>query len=73
MEKVILHSTGCPKCKILKMKLDKKNIPYEENLNVDIDDMIAKGFKSMPILEVIDESGSTFYDFIMANTWVNNK
>ena len=26
---VILYSTGCPKCQVLKSKLDSKNISYE--------------------------------------------
>lgn len=24
-----LYSTGCPKCRIIKMQFDNKNIPYE--------------------------------------------
>ena len=46
----MLYSNGCPKCKILKQKLDDKNILYE--VCDDIDLMIEKGFRSMPILEV---------------------
>ena len=33
--KVILYSTGCPKCRVLKTKLDKKNINYIENNDVE--------------------------------------
>lgn len=47
---VILYSTGCPNCKMLEKLLDKKNIPYTVNNNVD--EMIAKGFMSAPNLEV---------------------
>ena len=28
---IILYSTGCPKCKILKKKLEDKNIDYVES------------------------------------------
>jgi len=46
----ILYTNNCPKCKILKQKLDQKNISYD--VCEDIDEMISKGFKSMPMLEV---------------------
>lgn len=32
---VILYSTGCPRCKILKSKLDKKGITYSVVDDVD--------------------------------------
>ena len=49
-EKVILYEHGCPRCKVLKMKLDKKGIQYE-TVN-DIEVMKAKGFNEAPKLEV---------------------
>lgn len=54
---IILHSTNCPRCNILDMKLKEKDVEYVVNTNVD--DMIAKGFQSAPILEVDDE----YYEF----------
>jgi glutaredoxin len=50
MGKVILYEHGCPRCKILKMKLDQKNIEYS-TVN-DIAVMQAKGFTEAPKLEV---------------------
>ena len=50
MEKVILYEHGCPKCKMLKMKLDKSGIEYE-TVN-DIEVMKTKGFQEAPKLEV---------------------
>lgn len=47
---VILYEHGCPKCKVLKMKLDKRGIQYE-TVN-DIEVMKAKGFNEAPKLEV---------------------
>lgn len=47
---VILYSAGCPMCKMLETKLKQKNIEFETVSDKDI--MIAKGFKSMPMLEV---------------------
>lgn len=50
---ITLYSNDCPKCKILKLKLDDKNIQYE--LCSDINIMKSKGFQSMPMLEVDGE------------------
>ena len=47
---IILYTNNCPKCKILKNKLDEKNIKYE--ICNDIDLMIEKGFKSVPMLKI---------------------
>ena len=49
-EKVVLYEHGCPRCKVLKMKLDKKGIQYE-TVN-DIEVMKTKGFNEAPKLEV---------------------
>ena len=64
---VVLYSTGCPQCNVLKTKLDNKGIEYE--LVTDEDVMIAKGFMSAPILEVDGE----VMPFKQANDWVNQK
>lgn len=45
-----LYSNNCPKCKILKEKLDSKHIQYI--LNTNVDEMIEKGFTFVPVLEV---------------------
>ena len=50
---IILYSNDCSKCKILKGKLDEKNITYD--LINDIEEMKSKGFRSVPILEVNGE------------------
>ena len=49
-ESVILYEHGCPRCKVLKAKLDQKNIVYQ-NVN-DVDVMKEKGFTEAPKLEV---------------------
>lgn len=66
MERIILYSNNCPKCKILKSKLDSKSIEYE--LIQDVDLMIEKGFDEVPILEA-DGKTMKFKD---ANDWLNN-
>lgn len=40
-ETVILYSTGCPRCSVLKKKLEEKGINYTENNSVD--EMLALG------------------------------
>lgn len=41
MQNVIFYSTHCPKCKVLEIKLNQKNIKYTENDNVE--EMLALG------------------------------
>ena len=67
MPNVILYSTGCPKCNILKTKLKAKGIEYTENN--DVDEMVKMGFMSAPILSV---DGVT-YTFADANEWIKNQ
>jgi len=62
-----LYSTGCPKCKILKTKLDKKNIIYEVVSDVNV--MLAKSMRSVPMLEV-DGEIMTYLDAI---NWVKEQ
>lgn len=63
--KTILYSTGCPKCSILKKKMDEKNIEYD--IVSDVDLMQAKGFMNLPMLEVDDN----IMDFGAAIKWIN--
>lgn len=64
---VILYSNGCPRCKVLKQKLDAKSISYIEEGSLD--KMIAIGIKQVPMLDV----GGNLLDFGKANDWVNNQ
>lgn len=65
-EKIILYSTGCPKCTVLKKKLEEKNILYY--LVTDADEMLGLGFTTVPRLRV----GDKLMDFAEAVRWVNN-
>ena len=47
---VILYSTGCPKCKVLKAKLDSKGIKYD--VVDDVDEMLRLGISTVPCLGV---------------------
>ena len=47
---MILYTTPtCPKCKVVKMKMDKAGIEY--TVNEDMDAMEALGIKSVPVLQ----------------------
>lgn len=67
MMRVILYTTGCPKCSVLEKKLDAINIAYEKETNEDV--MMNKGFMSAPMLEV----DGKVMDFVTANKWINNQ
>lgn len=47
---VILYEHGCPRCKVLKTKLNQKNIQYEDVTDIEV--MKSKGFEDAPKLEV---------------------
>jgi hypothetical protein len=66
-EEIVLYSTGCPKCKILKSKLLNKGISYIEINDVGV--MIESGFLEAPVLEV----DSRKMNFLEANAWINEK
>ena len=59
-----LYSTDCPKCKILKKKLDDAGISYEENNNTE--DMVKLGIEQVPVL-CTDE---TLLSFGEAVKWI---
>ena len=42
---VTLYSNGCPRCNVLKKKLDQKGIAYE--VNDDVNDMLALGIEQV--------------------------
>nr|DAF39414.1 MAG TPA: Thioredoxin domain [Caudoviricetes sp.] len=62
---VILYSTGCPKCNILKKKLADAQIDY--TVVEDIDVMLSKGLKDVPWLEV----DGVLMNFIDSSKWIN--
>jgi len=64
---VVLYSTGCPRCKVLKAKLEQKGIEYTENNSVD--DMITIGINEVPVLSVDDR----LLNFVEAVNWINEQ
>ena len=66
MDNIILYSNNCPRCKILKKKLNDNKINYE--IIDDVDTMIDKGLSTVPVLEI----NGRMLDFKEAVEWVNN-
>ena len=64
--KVILYTIGCPKCKVLELKLKQKNVQY--SIVDDMDIMKEKNMLSLPILEV----DGTIYNFSEAIKFLNS-
>lgn len=64
---VILYSTRCPKCGILKKKLTEKNIPYTEETSVDT--MLSMGITQVPVLGC----NNVLMEFPEAVKWINEQ
>ena len=58
----------CPRCKVLKMKMDAKGIPYESI--TDVDEINSLGIMSVPYMQVDD---GELMDFAKANAWINEQ
>lgn len=63
---IILYTTDCPKCNVLKSKLQEKKIEFTENKTVD--EMLALGITQAPVLSI----DGNLLDFKKAVAWVNN-
>ena len=66
-ENIILYSTGCPRCQILKQKLEEKCIKY--TVETDVEKMLSYGIYEVPYLQV----GNQLYDFRDAFRWANEQ
>lgn len=64
--KIILYSTGCPRCEVLKKKLIDKGVKYSENNSVE--EMLRLDIREVPALLV----ESTLMSFGEAVDWVNS-
>ena len=64
---VILYSTGCPKCNILKKKLADAKIDYKVIEDVGV--MVSKGLKEVPWLEV----DGNLMNFVDSSKWINER
>lgn len=62
---LILYSNDCPRCKMLKKKLESRDLDYM--LETDLSGLITIGIKTVPVLAV-DEN---FFTFEQAWKWLN--
>lgn len=64
---IIFYTTGCPKCSVLKKKLDMAHIQYEVCQDMEV--MQNKGMSSAPALEVEGQ----LLNFKEAVEWLRGK
>ena len=67
MRVILYKGATCPKCKVIALKLDKKEIPYE--VVTDVDYMLSIGIHTIPTLEV---NGCRYVDVKACNDWINS-
>ena len=65
--KAVLYSNRCPRCEILKDRLKKHKIEYEEKDDTEF--LIQNGIFSFPAIK-IDEEIFNFYEAIL---WIKNQ
>ena len=63
---IVFYSTDCPKCKVLKAKLDSKGIDY--TIFNDVDRMVEMGITTVPDL-MVDGKLMNFKESI---DWLNS-
>ena len=67
---VTLYSTGCPRCKVLKAKLEQKGIEYKV---IDSEEIMRElGMTEVPML-VTDDETPFVLNFQQAIGWVNRQ
>ena len=64
----IYTTDTCPRCKVLKVKMDAKGIPYESI--TDVDEIQKLGIMSVPYMQVDD---GELMNFATANAWINEQ
>lgn len=66
MEKIVLYTTHCPKCRILEKKLNDKGVKFESCQDVQV--MKSLQISSVPMLSVNNQ----LMDFYNAVKFTNN-
>ena len=65
MNVILYKSATCPQCRVAKLKLEKKGIPFTEVLDMDV--IKARGIEGFPTLEV---DGEIIYPLSKINDWI---
>ncbi len=68
MTKTLYSSATCPKCKVLKMKMDQAGIEYTESH--DLEYLEERGIRNLPYLRLEDD---TLLDFGEAVKFCKNQ
>lgn len=63
----VYSTQTCPRCKLLKERLNSKNIAFKEN--EDEKEMLKLGFTSVPMVRTEDNK---LLDFGQAISWINS-
>lgn len=63
---IVLYSTNCPKCKVLKAKMNEIGIEFTENNSVE--DMLTLGIRQVPVLSY----NGDLMNFNQAIQWIQN-
>ena len=66
-DEVILYEHDCPRCRVLKAKLEQKNIRYKDITDIEL--MKAKGFEEAPQLEI----NGVVMNFSEAVKWIGEQ
>lgn len=64
----ILYTTHCPRCEVLKKKLEQSNIEFVEE--TDLNTMLDLNIKAAPMLQL--EGDKTLLDFSAALKWLKD-
>lgn len=62
MERLMLYTTGCPKCRILEKKLDDKGVEYDKCEDKEV--MKSLGIVSVPVLKLDDGSMLGYFEAV---------
>ena len=66
MDKPLLYTIDCTRCKVLENLLNRAGVPYDVCRDKEL--MISKGMTEAPMLEV----DGKLYNFIEARKWLQN-
>lgn len=75
MANIKLYSTGCPKCNVLKKKLDTINAQYDIITDMDEIQKVCEATHNdmLPLLQVDEAWGTVIFDFSKAIKWVGEQ
>lgn len=75
MANVKLYSTGCPKCNVLKKKLDAAGIEYDIITDMEAIEEVCNGLgvDTLPILGINSDARKEYMEFASAIKWVGEQ